>query len=555
MSARILSISLALLVSSLASLCPAQSGFLGVYDNWNDVNLAGLVSLNGNATFAVTDRQVNVSVDGNNVPDGVTVTAEIHGAVTADLEALPQVSGPIDVWLPLAAIALPPIQFGPDIVVLPVAGAFAHITGNVATDARIGLMQNFEMTVFGEPHGRVGTQRGAPAERRGSPRRSRHPTRPRWTSRSKSSPASASRSSTSRAASPCRWEAPPSSRPSRSMRSSTCSADPWGRPTCRSTSTSATLAFPGIELFRPRSIPGSSSSMTRAGRCFRTACLLRDGHELSISAETNATAVVPLPRWTVRHREHRPREPAIPREARLGRHSGLRDRGAAWPAPASGRSTRRPLPTATSSFAATRSPLAARASTASRPRALRSGARLLVPARRMIEVNDIVATDDGGAIVAGSIAHLAAGLGRPLAAKIDQNGRSRPGEEFDLGARSRAPGIPPSSRRATAVSCSRAASPTRTPRSEPRRWDPQPPGGEGRRQPRGAVRDDHRDHLLGRDPRGLPGGRRHVRSGRAHRAQHACGVARRSGCSRQRDLVSFARGAIDRGSAGDTPTT
>ena len=147
MRPRIFSIALVFLAASLASRCPAQSGFMGVYDNWNDVSLAGLVSLNGNATFAVTDSQVTVSVDGSGVPTGVTVTGELHGAVTADLKAFPQVSGPFDVLLPLAAIALPPIQFGADVVVVPVAGAFAHITGNVSADGRIGLMENFEMTV------------------------------------------------------------------------------------------------------------------------------------------------------------------------------------------------------------------------------------------------------------------------------------------------------------------------------------------------------------------------------------------------------------------------
>jgi hypothetical protein len=148
MAARIFSISLLLLALSLASSCPAQSSLIGVYDDWNDVNVGGVVSLNGDATFCVTEGQVFVSLDPNNVPDGIDVTAELHGAVTADIKALPQVSGPFDTWFPLTTVLLPPIQFGPNVLVFPVVGAFVHITGNLATDDRIALMQNFEMTVY-----------------------------------------------------------------------------------------------------------------------------------------------------------------------------------------------------------------------------------------------------------------------------------------------------------------------------------------------------------------------------------------------------------------------
>ena len=62
---------------------------------------------------------------------------------------------------------------------------------------------------------------------------------------------------------------------------------------------------------------------------------------------------------------------------------------------------------------------------------------LNAPLGTLIEINALVATPDGGAVVAGSITYVATAVGHPMAAKLDQAGAVVVAGEFDLGSTAR----------------------------------------------------------------------------------------------------------------------
>ena len=76
----------------------------GVYLPLNDVSLGGVANVNGNFTVTLPGNTVQPSVDGGGMLSGVGGALELHGAITADIDAT--ASGSFSTTIPLATLPL-----------------------------------------------------------------------------------------------------------------------------------------------------------------------------------------------------------------------------------------------------------------------------------------------------------------------------------------------------------------------------------------------------------------------------------------------------------------
>jgi hypothetical protein len=116
----------------------------GVYHPWNDVDLGGVATLNGNVTVTLPSNEVTGLVGQNGNFKGLSGSIELRGAITADVVA--SATGSFTVPVPLAAIPLPVIPVTGVVSIAPMIGLFGIVTGNVEAGARFGLMEQFEST-------------------------------------------------------------------------------------------------------------------------------------------------------------------------------------------------------------------------------------------------------------------------------------------------------------------------------------------------------------------------------------------------------------------------
>lgn len=130
----------------------------GIYLPFDDVPVVSAggasVRLNGNTVFAAPDFEIQVDVDAQSgQPTGSTVEAVLRGAVALEVQA--QTTGTFAKNLAAPVLALPPIQFGPTVLVLPFIAMGIEISGTAEAGMRVSAVQEFEIAAtahFGKPN-------------------------------------------------------------------------------------------------------------------------------------------------------------------------------------------------------------------------------------------------------------------------------------------------------------------------------------------------------------------------------------------------------------------
>jgi hypothetical protein len=114
----------------------------GVYLPLNDVSLGGVANVNGNFTVTLPGNTVQPSVDGGGMLSGVGGALELHGAITADIDAT--ASGSFSTTIPLATLPLAVIPVSGSVSILPIVGLIGTISGTVEAGARFAMIEQFE---------------------------------------------------------------------------------------------------------------------------------------------------------------------------------------------------------------------------------------------------------------------------------------------------------------------------------------------------------------------------------------------------------------------------
>lgn len=129
------------LAAILASPATA-SEIPGVYLPLNDVSLGGVAHLNGNFTVTLPGNTVQASVDGGGTLSSVGGSLELHGALTADIDAT--ANGSFSTTIPLATLPLAVIPVSGTVSILPIVGLIGTVSGTVEAGARFAMIEQFE---------------------------------------------------------------------------------------------------------------------------------------------------------------------------------------------------------------------------------------------------------------------------------------------------------------------------------------------------------------------------------------------------------------------------